>query len=303
MEIERVQNLSKEDFLKDYLTKNKPVVITDGMKNWNIERFQPESLSQEFGGEITQIYDDLFDLQNVASLESYLKNNFNQPEKECKQYIRWYTKLKDVDFLWSDHVFEKLQDAWSHPEFLPKRSLLIPTKMNDEEMDITKERFPYKGLFISGKGARTRLHRDPFNSNAMLCQFYGEKDVILYSPEQAPFVMNGTDFVNVKSPDLAKFPNFPKAQPTYELTLKAGEIILFPSGWFHDVTCATDSVSITWNFIHASGFKDFRSFVLEHPEDDQLEIVRFFLGGLAGENADMDEIVNVLESRITASAL
>jgi hypothetical protein len=303
MEIERVQNLTEEDFLNDYLIKNKPVVITDGMNNWDIKRFHPESLQNEFGNEFTQIYDDLFDLQNVASLESYLKANFNQPTKECKQYIRWYTKLKEVDFLWSDHVFEQLIDAWSHPHFLPKQSLLIPTKKEDSAMDITKERFPYKGLFISGKGARTRLHRDPFNSNAILCQFYGEKDVVLYAPEQAPYVMNGTEFINIKDPDLLKFPDFPKAKPTYELTLKEGEIILFPSGWFHDVTCASDSVSVTWNFIHSTGFQDFRSFVLEHPEDDQLEIVRFFLGGLAPEGSDMKELIEILEARFAENVM
>lgn len=303
MEIERVQNLTEDDFVNGYLKQNKPVVITDAMKNWDIKRFQPESLQKEFGDEITQIYDDLFDLQNVASLGSYLKSNFNQPQKECKQYIRWYTRLKDVDFLWSDHVFEKLVDAWSHPEFLPKNTLLIPTTTGEQPMDITKNRFPYKGLFISGKGARTRLHRDPFNSNAILCQFYGEKEVVLYAPDQAPNVMNDTEFVNIKNPDHTKFPNFSKATPACKLTLKPGEIILFPSGWFHDVTCATDSVSVTWNFIHASGFQDFRSFVLQHPEDDQLEIVRFFLGGLAPADSGINEILEILDAKFAANVL
>lgn len=296
MKIERVKKISKKDFFDNYLLKNTPVVITDAMDEWKIQRFQPDSLKKEFGSEYTQVYNDLFDLQNVASLENYLEANFSKPEKKVKEYVRWYTKLKDVDFLWSDFIFDKLQDAWSHPYFLPTDSLLIPPCRKNETIDITQDRFPYKGLFISGKGARTRLHRDPFNSNAVLCQFYGKKEIFLYAPDQEKYVMRGDKFVDITNPDMEKFPNFLKAKPAYHLTLSPGEIILFPAGWFHDVTSVSDSISVTWNFIHVFEFPNFQSFIKKYPQDDQLEIVRFFLKDYLQADATAETISQFLET-------
>ncbi len=296
MMIDRVENLTKETFLNEYLLKNKPVVVTDAMTKWNMSRFQPESLKKNFGVIPTQIYNDLFDLQNLGTLGDYLDKNFNNPDGDCKEYIRWYTKLKNVDFLWSDDVFSQLEDSWNQPYFLPDNSMLIPFKQGNEKINVTKESFPYKGLFISGKGARTRLHRDPFNSNAILCQLYGKKQIFLFSPEQTPYVMNEHGFVNVKSPDLSKFPDYNKAKPNYKLVLNPEEIILFPAGWFHDVTSITDSISVTWNFIHKSEVKGFYSFVQQYPCDDQLEIAKYFLGNRLSTDDDSKDIITFLNS-------
>lgn len=302
-EIRRVEKISKEEFLQNNITGNFPIIITDAMSDWDLSRFQPSSLKKEFGSEFTQVYDDLFDLQNVASLESYLDANFNKPTVDCKNYVRWYTKLKDVDFLWSDDVFDSLKDAWSHPYFLPKDELLVPLVQEGEDKSITEFRFPYKGLFISGKGSRTRLHRDPFNSNAVLCQFYGKKDITLYAPDQAEFVMNGDDFVNIIDPDLNKFPEFPSAKVHTKITLSAGEIILFPAGWFHDVTCATDSISITWNFVHASGLEKLVAHLRKNPNDSQIEILRFFLGDQISSTSTVEDIIAVLEKSVVKETI
>lgn len=297
-EIKRVEKISKEDFINNHVTGNFPIIITDAMNDWDLSRFQPESLKTEFGSEFTQVYDDLFDLQNISSLESYLDANFNKPEVDCKHYVRWYTKLKEVDFLWSDDVFDKLQTAWNHPYFLPEDELLVPLAYEGDKKPITQFRFPYKGLFISGKGSRTRLHRDPFNSNALLCQFYGKKDMVLYAPDQTEYVMNGTEYVNIIEPDLNKFPDFSKAEPYAKLTLSPGEIILFPAGWFHDVTCATDSISVTWNFVHSSGLKGLVDHLRKNPEDDQIEILKFFLGKDITTDSSLEDVIDALEKSV-----
>jgi hypothetical protein len=297
-EIRRVEKISKEEFLQNNIIGNFPIIITDAMSDWDLSRFQPASLKKEFGSEFTQVYDDLFDLQNVASLESYLDANFNKPNIDCKNYARWYTKLKDVDFLWSDDVFDSLKDAWSHPYFLPQDSLLVPLLEEGKEKSITAYRFPYKGLFISGKGSRTRLHKDPFHSNAVLCQLYGKKDITLYAPDQEQYVMNADEFVNIINPDLNKFPKFPSAKVHTKVTLSAGEIILFPAGWFHDVTCVTDSISITWNFVHASALEELTNHLRKNPNDSEIEILRFFLGDQISSTATVNEIIAILEKSV-----
>jgi len=299
MKIKRVQNLGKDQFLVEFLAPNQPVIITDAMNKWEVEKFQPDFLRENFGHYDVQVYNDLFDLQTIDPLSDYLENHFMKKEGEdrSRYYIRWYTKLKDVDFFWSDEVFESLKNAWDHPYFLPDDSMAIPFTAEGRKARINETRYPYKGLFISGKGARTRLHRDPFNSNAVLCQFYGEKKILLYDPGQAGYVMNNGEFIDIENPDNKKFPDFSKASCSYEDTLVPGEIVFFPGGWFHDVKCLSDSISITWNFVHSSGLDRFYNYIDQHPDDDQLEIVRFFLRDWIDPNADVKEITRFLKSK------
>ncbi len=300
MQIERRQELDEADFIEGYLQPGRPVVITDAMDVWaNRQRFTPERLRAEFGDLNVQVYNDLFDLVNIMTLSEYLAGHFNKSGDEpSREYVRWYTKLKDVDFLWADEVFERLEEAWDNPYFLPTHSYAIPFCPASERISPVTHRFPYKGLFISGKGARTRLHRDPWNSNAILCQFYGEKKITLYAPDQQECVMNGEAFVDPADPDLARFPLFSKATPAFEDTLEPGEIAFFPSGWFHDVTSISDSVSITWNMVHVSNLKAFEAHVAQYPAEGELEIARFFLRPWLSSNVSGPEIVSFLESRL-----
>ncbi|SKA35806.1 Cupin-like domain-containing protein [Chitinophaga eiseniae] len=281
MKVQRIDNIKEQEFIDKYLLANVPVIVTDGMKDWKVDKFGPQQLDQAFGHYEVQIYDDLFELQTIDTLHSYLLDNFNKPAGNTHKplYIRWYTKLKEVDFFWADEVFEKLSDSWAHPYFIPNDNLVIPYTPEGGTANVNEAYYPYRGLFISCKGARTRLHKDPFNSNAVLCQFYGEKEMLLYAPDQQPYVMNEHGFVDPKNPDLQKFPQFNKARPTYEDVLAPGEIVLFPAGWFHDVTCAGDSISITWNFVHHAEKEQLSEFIRLNPEDSQLEIVQFFLQG------------------------
>src|SRR5579872_95441 len=48
-QIEKVSNLSRSEFERKYLFANRPVVITDALKNWKALRWTPEFFKHEFG--------------------------------------------------------------------------------------------------------------------------------------------------------------------------------------------------------------------------------------------------------------
>lgn len=300
MKVKRISNTSKEEFINEYLIGNKPVIITDAMENWDIEKFTPTYLKEEFGDSLVQIYNDLFDMQNVDTLEAYFDENFIE-NKESKEYVRWYSQLLDADLFWSDDCFEGLQNFWTHPYFAPTESLAFPYTATDETRDITKNKYPYKGVFISGKGARTRLHKDPFNSNALLCQFYGAKKIYLFHPSKESSLMKNEDYVDMVNVDHEKFPDYKNIVPDYEDILQPGEIILFPSGWFHDVTSASDSISITWNFIHSSGFAGLYEHLKNNPEDGQLNVLKYFLADHLPSESTYDDVINFYEKNMVKS--
>lgn len=300
MKLERRSGLTPEQFVTEHIVANKPVIITDAMSGWEIStQWTPEYLEQKLGEEYVQIYDNLFDLQDVGSLHDYFAENFGRPaDNPSTEYVRWYTKFKDTDFAWADESFSKIRENWSNPYFLASGDFIIPFCAAPDKISAVDERFPYKGLFISGAGARTRLHRDPWMSDAVLCQCYGRKSLTVYPPDQAGYLQNGDEFVDPQDPDLEKFPEFHKATPVYEDVLEPGEALYFAGGWFHDVTSLTDSISVTWNFMHAGRLSAFYEYVKKHPEDKQLEVVRFFLGPRLGDRTDTGAILEFLERQM-----
>lgn len=294
MELERVSKISQDQFFNDYLISNKPVVVTDAMNSWDLSKFTPESLIGSHGDEMVQIYDSLFDFKSVNTLGNYVKKYFNGDNEDIFEYVRWYTKLKNLEFFWADEFFKSIQEYWNHPYFLARESYLLPYTTGNGSANITKVGFPYKGIFISGKNAKTNLHSDPFNSNAILCQLYGEKRIILFHPNQKNFLSDTQGFSKLDEPDMTRFPNFNLAEATYNDVLLPGEIVFFPSGWLHEVTSITDSVSITWNFLHSTERHKLIDFLSTYPKDNQIPIIHYFLTGSSNRVSEIDDLLSLI---------
>jgi hypothetical protein len=302
MKIQRRSGLTKEQFLNEHIIANQPVIISDAMSEWNARtKWNPGYLDEKLGSQDVQIYDNLFGLIDVTSLHEYFAKNFNRPAgNPSTEYVRWYTKLKDVDFVWADEAFAAIREDWSHPYFLPSSGFLVPFCPEPCNLNAIRDRFPYKGLFISGAGARTRLHKDPWATDAVLCQFYGRKSLTVYSPDQCCYLQADGEFVDPEKPDLEMFPDFPKARHTYIDVLEPGEVLYIASGWLHDVTSLSDSISVTWNFIHLGRLSAFADFVRKNPKDKELDVARFFLQPGLGDSADADAILEFLERQSTS---
>ena len=265
--IDRKTTLAAAEFIERYLIGNRPVVVTDAMDHWTLFR-TPVELEKKFGGELVQVYNDLFDLTNVVPLRSYLQEWFGKSSeptgKKPLPYVRWYTKMKDVEFAWADDAFKSFADQWSLPYFLPTSDYLLPCSSPGQAMTPTKDPFPAKGLFISGRGACTRAHRDPWASDAVLCQIFGEKKFLFYSPKQ--------ELASVQA----------EQKPWAEIVLKPGEVVFIPRGWPHYAMSLTDSISLTWNFVHVSTWKWFFQHLASPDASAELPVLRFFANLPAG---------------------
>ena len=271
----RVQDLTTEVFISDYLQKNRPAVFTGEMRNWKaLETWKPESLGRRFGNEKVQIYGDLFRLAAISPLSEYFDRYFGRESTRPSSapYVRWYCHLSEEERVpWADEVFAQFRDDWARPAFFPSSSFVLPFCDAGGEVDPTRDWFPAKGLFISACGARTRLHVDPWSSDALLCQIYGRKDFVMYDPSQASFLTHAGKMVDIESPDLRLFPNFANARPYVQDTLEPGEIVLVPAGWFHHFNSVTDSISLTWNFVHGYRLREFISYLVSGPSQAELK--------------------------------
>jgi hypothetical protein len=134
------------------------------------------------------------------------------------------------------------------PSWLPDSGYLFPRTRGT--VNAATHAFPAKGLFICGTGGRTRLHVDPWASDACLCQVTGSKRFLMYPPEAGALLSDRHAVVDPDRPDDTRFPRWRDATPALDEVLRPGDAIFIPSGWYHTAVALTDSVSITWNFVH-----------------------------------------------------
>jgi hypothetical protein len=278
MLIERRDSLSGADFIERFLSCNTPVIVTDAQAGrpaattWSIEFF-----ARKFGDRHVQVYDNLFSLRDLVPLSDYIQRNFGPTATASDDYVRWYAKFRDVDFVWSDDVFAELKGDWERPRFFPSTGFVLPFVQAPSTTTPTAAAFPYTGLFISGRHSRTRLHVDPLGSCAILYQVAGRKAVTLFSPADAQYLRAGEALIDIHEPDDVQFPDFRKARPLYSDTLAAGETLFIPSGWPHDVVTLEDSVSLTWNFVHSADSTTFHECLRNRLSETDESVLRFYL--------------------------
>ncbi len=108
-------------------------------------------------------------------------------------------------------------------------------------------------LWLGPAGTVTPLHHD--TSNILLCQIHGRKDIVLAPPWESALlgaaegVYSGLDVEQARA----------AGATLLELTLRPGEALFIPVGWWHDVRARDVSVSLAINaFDRANVFDGYR---------------------------------------------
>mmetsp|Transcript_4922 Transcript_4922/g.11556 ORF Transcript_4922/g.11556 Transcript_4922/m.11556 type:complete len:564 (-) Transcript_4922:68-1759(-) len=130
--------------------------------------------------------------------------------------------------------------------------------IDDEYWDMTK-------LFISPKGALTRLHFDNGGAHAWLSQVRGRKLHVCFAPEDGPNLypfegdeglLNGSWLDPLDEDVLQKWPDYKKASP-YIAVVEEGETIFAPQGWWHYSVALEASVTVMRNFFSNSNKQEY----------------------------------------------
>ena len=93
----------------------------------------------------------------------------------------------------------------------------------------------------------------------------------MYEPSQRMYLAKGEKLVDIEAPDEQMFPEFQLAQECVRDTLEPGEILLVPAGWYHHFKSVTDSVSLTWNFVHDCRLEEFLSYLGLGPTENEIK--------------------------------
>jgi histone arginine demethylase JMJD6 len=294
-EIDHRSNLSYEEFAREYLYANKPVVVTDALRDWKaLKRWSPEFFKKEFG-------DMKFTLEEKG--KSDYKGNgegANSVQYTMDKFIDRVLSSTDENpapYFRNQVLYELFPSLKQDIEPLPE--YFLPNWLPDHYMVKHVGQVLNRGaaleLYIGGKGgAFPVLHYDGAGTHAFLMQVYGRKQFIIYPPDQekylypSPKKVNLSQINSIDNPDLQKFPLFAKADPTV-FVLEPGELLFVPSHWWHTTKMLTPSISISANVLNQSNWQELVTFVATQRRNPLISLAsRVYLTGAGAKRSWRD---------------
>lgn len=211
--IEVVDEISPEDFQKNYLKKRKPVVIRSMARKWPAyQRWTLDLLEGEIGDRVVRIKN----LEKTASRLPKFLRTFAELSKQLKKNegtdIFEINLLKYAPALRKDYVF---------PGDLIKGRI---------------EKSPR--ISFGSKGSSSFLGYDVLLSHTFQTQFSGRRHIILFDGKwrdrlyKVPYTTYAVENINPESPDLEKYPAL-KGVEGHECFLEHGDTLFIPSGWWN----------------------------------------------------------------------
>lgn len=250
--LERVKGISPDEFRKEFVAKRKPAILEDATKNWKaLEKWTPNFWQQNYGNKIVEIDGKEFSLNKVIELA------LNSDEQNPAPY---YRNIR------IGHKYPELI-----PDISPESDFCLPNFFLNKVFTPLRTSFFAYGqyeLFIGGKGRSfPYLHYDVPGADTFIHQIAGEKELVLFSPDDSKYLYpkSGAEFNISSIPDiedvsLDKFPLFKKAKK-FTVTLNAGDSIYFPSGWWHTAKMLSFSISIGIDVANQYNWKTVEGFL------------------------------------------
>jgi hypothetical protein len=244
----RREGLSREDFLAEYYSANKPVILTDQLHHWRaLQVWTPEYLKSKCGDAVVEV----------------MVGRNNDPAYEINMESH-KTTIRFADFV--DRVFSahETNDFYltGNNHFL--KNSAVHVLLDDIALNDTYLRPEIPGhsfLWFGPRGAVTQPHHDEMN--ILMSQVLGRKSVCLVSPTQTHLLYNNVGVysdVDWDNPDYERHPRFRRVK-MITVVLSPGESLFLPVGWWHHVKSLDPSLSISFsNFVYDNDF------YYQHPE-------------------------------------
>ena len=229
LEIERVEKLTKKEFINNYYKKQKPVVITNQIDDWPaFSKWNFDYIREMAGNQKVPLYDsrktDYTKKVNEPDFTMTMSEYIDIIEKGPTDLrIFLYNLLKDVPALKADM-------KWPNLGLRLIKSLPL--------------------VFFGGENAKVFMHYDIDFPNLFHIHFAGKKQCVLVDPKETkymyrlPYSWICNEDIDFDNPDFEKFPALKKVTP-YITTLEHGEMLYMPEGWWHYMKYQTPGFSLS----------------------------------------------------------
>ena len=236
-----ISDISYRDFVENYVKTRTPVVVRGALKHLPAAQWTMESFRQQWGDKEFELEGRQYTLAELIDLS--LASSPEQPAP----YLRSIDVESEFPELMPD-LAGGVKYAWPNYRFM--------------SIALRHWYFNFGGhfteFFLGGQGnAFPFLHADHPPINTFIGLFYGEKEWIMFEPEQADkLYITDSGFVDshiedIFAPDFDKYPDLMQANPV-RLVQQAGDLIYMPCHWIHTVRNLGPTLSVGWDQLAAS---------------------------------------------------
>jgi hypothetical protein len=228
--IDRVDSISREDFVNNYLKPRKPLIIRKATESWPaLQKWTFDYLKETVGDVVVPLYDS-------SKADPSKPINASAAEMKFGDYIDLIQK-EPTDL--RIFLFDPIKYA---PKLLD--DYRSPTDLIGGFLD------KYPNMFFGGKGSVTFLHYDIDLAHIFHTHFNGSKRVILFDNKWSerlyciPFATYALEDYDIEHPDFNKFPALDGVEGQ-EAILEHGDTLFMPTGFWHWMKYLEGSFSIS----------------------------------------------------------
>lgn len=246
LEARDADDLPYEQFIADYVGRNRPLVVRGAVRDWPAlkqwsphyfrERFAHHDVAVAYGQSMP--FDDFIDAVLASSAE------------------------KPGPYMYRLFLHEHLPDLL--PDLVPQNRYAFPRRLASPLMP-ERWRRPdgYLKLLVGGVGSKFPvMHFDAENMHATVTEIYGDKEFVMFSPDDTPYLYANParpNFSTVDDPcrqDRDRFPLLAQAT-LYRTVLGPGDMVFVPSRWWHTARPLNPSISVGMNILDGSNWGGF----------------------------------------------
>ncbi|HWD86499.1 MAG TPA: cupin-like domain-containing protein [Mucilaginibacter sp.] len=229
-DIDRVDQINKEDFINYYLKPRRPLIMRKASQSWPaLQKWTFDYVKEAVGDISVPLYDsskaDPSKPINAATTEMKFGDYIDLIQNEP-------TDLRIFFFDPIKHAPKLLEDYRS------------PTDLMGGFLD------KYPSMFFGGAGSVTFLHFDIDLPHIFHTHFNGRKHVILFEYKWRerlyciPFATYALEDYNIENPDFDKFPALDGIEGQQAI-LEHGDTLFMPTGWWHWMKYLDGSFSLS----------------------------------------------------------
>jgi ribosomal protein L16 Arg81 hydroxylase len=212
-QIDQRSDLKAEEFVEEYLRKNKPVVLKNAAPYWR-ERWTPQWLKQRFGDREIVVETGEEFVEDRSKKTMTLAELMDSVLGESMEF-----RVRNMKFLLQ---VPELQNEWQ--------------EHNQSESYLHGAASPMRAFWIVPNGNNTALHHDHFYDNLNV-QIFGRKHFILMPPSSYKSVyahLFSESRVDPRRVSHDEFPRFAAVELS-ETMVEPGDVIFIPQFWWHFV--------------------------------------------------------------------
>lgn len=237
--------LSYQRFLKDYVHAGKPVVVSGAAAHWPaLAKWTPLYFKERFGKRLVPV-----SREKSMPFDEFADAVMASTDRQPGPYMfRCFLR---------DSLPELLADVVPRNKYNFSRrhaSPLMPKHWYEPG--------GYMKLLVGGAGSKFPIvHFDGENAHAFITQVHGEKEFVLFAPEDGPYlypkeIRNQSRVDDPLLQDRTRFPLLAKASP-FRAVLQPGDMIFVPARWWHTARVAGASISVGANMLDGSNWSGF----------------------------------------------